>query len=173
MAFIECALWRELQNDLAKGNDRYPKSLSHANTLLQRWTDANGAQRRQNSSRNRSENVSFYQQRNNNQQRNTGQTLAGSDGVTHTHVTCYACGARGHYAPQCPDVSIPNLQGMQDLSFSQEIRNRAILKSWILLDKGSTFNSFCNRLLLANICACDVVRANSNGGQSIILIRET
>ena len=45
----------------------------------------------------------------NNQQRNAGKTLVESDGVTHSHVTC--CGARGHHAPECLDLSIPYFQG--------------------------------------------------------------
>ena len=32
-----------------------------------------------------------------------GGVIAGADGVTHTHVTCFCCEHKGHYADKCPD----------------------------------------------------------------------
>ena len=31
-----------------------------------------------------------------------GEAIAGADGVTHTHVTCFRCEHKGHYANKCP-----------------------------------------------------------------------
>jgi len=33
----------------------------------------------------------------------SGEVIAGTDGVTHTGVTCFRCEHKGHYADKCPD----------------------------------------------------------------------
>jgi len=39
----------------------------------------------------------------------SGKVIAGADGVTHTGVTCFRCGHKGHYADKCPDAPTATL----------------------------------------------------------------
>jgi len=52
----------------------------------------------------------------------------------------YRCGAEGHYAPDCPDVS--NITNLQHFILSQSKDVLVLLKTRIIIDMGSTFNSF-------------------------------
>lgn len=193
IAFLECAdshrysnLWKELRNDLAKGVDRYPTSLAKANTLLRRWTDTKAA----NNNNYRPRNLQLLQDsggrggrgtggrgtggrssggRGNNRVRSThnaGSTIAGTDGETHGGITCHACGADGHYAPECP-----NPTPVSRYIFHQDLQNFTLqqLRRLLLLDTGSTFNSSCTPDLVENIRTCEDgegIRAYTNSGST-------
>jgi len=88
--------------------------------------------------------------------------VKGTDGVFHAEIKCYRCGAEGHYAPECPDVS--NITNLQHFILSQSNTFLALLKTWIIIDTGSTLYSFCNRRLLSGLKGCNGIRAISNGG---------
>ena len=53
---------------------------------------------------------------------------------------------------------------LQHFILSQSKDVLALLKTWIIIDTGSTLNFFCNRRLLSGLRRCNGIRAISNGG---------
>ena len=114
--------------------------------------------------------------------------IPGRDGIVSAHIICYLCRQPGHYASVCPK-STTQFQGIQmQMNFSQRV---AFLDNneWgkfsdddegydpgcqeiqhfmgpdtILINSGSTFNSFNSESLLSDVTSCDGMRAYSNGG---------
>jgi len=148
------------------GNDRYPTSLNSATSLLQKWAENNPSSLPFRPPNRRDDRVQFTQGGGNrigreDRKHGKNKSVKGTDGVFHAGIKYYRCGAEGHYAPECPDVSTTNLQHII-LSQSKEVF--ALLKTWIIIDTGSTLNSFCNRRLLSGLRRCNGIRAISNGG---------
>ena len=100
-----------------------------------------------------------------------GEVIAGADGVTHTHVTCFCCEHKGHYADKCPNgpnatllqteaaaamtllqashtkavVAADNTNPVPDFTFTQlPSRHELIPSSWVRLDSQSTVSVFKN-----------------------------
>ena len=94
-----------------------------------------------------------------------GGVIAGADGVTHTHVTCFRCEHKVHYADKCPNgpnatllqteaaaavrllqashteaiIAADNMNPVSDFTFTQlPSRHELIPSSWVLLDSQST-----------------------------------
>jgi len=103
----------------------------------------------------------------------SGEVIAGADGVTHTGVTCFRCEHKGHYADKCPDG--PNVTLLQaeaaaavtllqashteavvadddntnhedsDFTFTQLPSHHELIPlSWVLLNSQSTVSVFKN-----------------------------
>ena len=175
MAFIENAcmvrfssLWTEMQNGVAMKLDKYPKTLSEAVYLLTHYKGTQTTRRNDNEGpRNQ---YSFIQGtgfqgdpltcQEITDNKNDDGTVKGTDGQTRAHVQCHNCGWKGHYAPKCP---APRQERSMYLNFNQTHLGGLSI-STILIDTGSTFNSFFNRQLLGNIKLCNGIWAYSNGG---------
>ena len=78
----------------------------------------------------------------------------------------------GHYASVCPHTDgRTGYQGFQHVFAQAAITDTNDIldgmlfnENWILIDSGSTFNSFMNPNLLGTITMCEEMRAYSNGG---------
>jgi hypothetical protein len=182
MAFIENActtrysgLWAELQNGVAMKLDKYPKSLSEAVYLLTHYKGTQLSRRNDNGDVDQRSQYSFIQGlgfqgepilcQEITDNKNDDGTVKGTDGQTRAHVQCHNCGWKGHYAPKCP-APRQERGGMYIFlhsSFNQTHLGGLSITT-IIIDTGSTFNSFFNRRLLENIQVCSGIRAYSNGG---------
>jgi len=100
------------------------------------------------------------------------EVITGADGVTHTHVTCFRCEHKGHYANKCPDgpnatllqteaaaavtllqashteaivAGVDDTNPVLEFTFTQlPSRHELILLSWVLLDSQLTVSVFKN-----------------------------
>ena len=89
----------DLENHFSRGNDQYPTNLTSAYSLLvsfkppkrdePRWSP-----RSQEPAVEEEDGITFMQ---------AGGVIAGADCVAHTHVTCFRCEHKGHYAGKCPN----------------------------------------------------------------------
>jgi hypothetical protein len=99
--------------------------------------------------------------------RQADEVIAGADDVTHTHVTCFCCEHKGHYADKCPNgpnvtllqteaaTNVTLLQAshteaiaaddnnanheVSDFTFTQlHSRSELIPSSWVLLNSQAT-----------------------------------
>ena len=110
------------------------------------------------------------------EEKSSGRTLvAGNDGKIH-NVECYNCRSFGHYASQCPEVSMTKNTGVDLLNkgvlFVQPTRadDAIINKDWILLDTCSTDNVCNNKALVSKIRKCEdneSLEIRTNGGSIV------
>ena len=115
----------------------------------------------------------------------TGLTFAqataavpGSDGVTHSHITCFDCQRNGHYASVCPkkQSEVQLLQApASDTNFAAAKPGFSFVQSgpatdiipptWVLLDSQSTASVFKNSHYLTNIRrSAHTLKVLTNGG---------
>jgi hypothetical protein len=92
-------LWADLENQFSGGNDQYPTDLTAAYSLLLNFKPPKRDEPRRNPRSQEpaveeEDGITFMQ---------AGGVIAGADGVTHTHVTCFRCEHKGHYANKSPD----------------------------------------------------------------------
>lgn len=175
MAFIECAdanrykgLWKDLKNSLTLESDNYPKTLASAVHTLTHWKgeDTGGRPPRRGGER---PNVQFHQRPSG--EATPGEPVPGTNGILSAHIKCFKCDTLGHYSTVCPNPRVgTGYQGFQYV-FAQTVEGNAegaladvLNNNWILIDSGSTFNSFMNPGLLGTVTDCDEMRAYSNGG---------
>jgi hypothetical protein len=125
-----------------------------------------------------------------------GEVIAGADGVTHTHVTCFRCEHKGHYANKYPDgpnatllqteaaaamtllqashnkaiIAADNTNPVSDFPFTQlPSRHELIPLSWVLLDSQSTVSVFKNPNFLTYIWRSNSqLKIHTNGGTQIL-----
>ena len=115
MCFLQRAdmnRYGELIEDLKKsghrGRDEYPETIAGAYELLVRTSKQSGhvigrSRRNQRFNQRRNgENYSFAQLGRENVNANDRALVPGNDGNTYQGITCFACGAMGHYAGNCP-----------------------------------------------------------------------
>ena len=183
MAFIEnaCAtrysrLWEDLSNGVAMKLDKYPKTLPEATYLLTHYK-SNAVQRRNNgpNSNNTNSQFSFHQGQGFQGEpilcqeitdnKNSDGTVKGTYAQTRSHVQCHNCGWHGHYAPKCP-APRQNRGAMYQFYYFNfnQVHLGGLPLTVVIINTGSTFNSFFNRRLLANIQVRNGIRAYSNGG---------
>ena len=177
MAFIENAdstrfkdLWRDLKNSLTMKQDHFPTSLAESVHMLTHWKGNTNAGNRRNDNHDRTPNLGFHQRNGGSSMSTASSTtlVPGTDGTTTEHITCFNCGDPGHYASVCPKPRVA-FQGMQlelctPCSFNQDVIKNFLPQNWVLIDSGSSFNSFNDSSLLSDIGSCDEMRAYSNGG---------
>jgi len=186
MAFIEnsctirfSGLWEELSNGVAMKLDKYPRTLSEATYLLTHYKSGAGHRRtnggNSTNQNNQNNQFSFHQGQGFQgepivcqeitENKDADGIVKGTDGQARSHVQCYNCGWHGHYLTKCP-APRQNRGGMYHFycfTFNQ-VHLGGLPLTVIILDTGSTFNSFFNRQLLENIQVCNGIRAYSNGG---------
>jgi len=96
-------LWTNLENQFSRGNDQYHIDLTAAYSLLVDFKPPKREEPRRNARSQEAaveeeDGMTFVQ---------SGEVIAGADGVTHTGVThtgvtCFRCEHKGHYADKCP-----------------------------------------------------------------------
>ena len=185
----------DLANNFSRGVDQYPRDITGAYNLLVNYKPPPGSERRQQ----RNRNAQQQQQQQGNSAARTGanddedagpamtfaqnsRTTPGTDGVLHSHITCFECQTMGHYASACPnsgggdaasgDVQLMQLNTSQstsytsNFSFTQRRTAQAhIPNTWVLLDSQSTVSVFNNPLLVRNIRESgNVLEVVTNGG---------
>jgi len=92
-------LWADLENQFSRGNDQYLIDLTAAYSLLVNFKPPKREEPRRNARSQEAaveeeDGITFVQ---------SGEVIAGADGVTHTGVTCFRCENKGHYADKCPN----------------------------------------------------------------------
>jgi hypothetical protein len=180
-------LWVDLENQYSRGNDQYPNDLTEAYSLLVSYKATRTHETNRSVPSSVATPVSDI----------TGLTFTqaaaivpGTDTITHLHITCYNCQAKGHYASACPSASAVQLlqtdtdtvnnteteQSIDDnvsvdtttheFTFANvDIRYGLIPQSWVLLDSQSTVSVFCNKDFLSNIRQSpQSLKVYTNGG---------
>jgi len=103
--------------------------------------------------------------------------IPGTDGSLYSHIQCFACKRKGHYADMCPKDKAVQLFQVDDpdaeladkeanFTFTSiGAHETPIPRSWVLLDSQSTVSVFCNASLLTWIWPCKVpLIVLTNGG---------
>lgn len=165
-------LLADLENQFARGNNQYPTDLSAAYSMLvgYRAPPAFSTPRRNPAGLPRSADqppvgLTFAQ---------TGSPIAGTDGVSHPEITCYACQHQGHYSNSCPtptavqlfqtEATVTETDAASDFTFAQ-LQHALIPKHWVLLDSQSTVSVFNNPSMLRNIRRAPTpLKVYTNGG---------
>ena len=160
----------DLIEDLKKGvlreRDEYPTTVIAAYELLMRTSEQVGVVQRRTprqSSRFRNGRNNFSFAQSGNQPRT--EPVVGTDGVTHSHITCYNCNNKGHYSGQCPTATGV---GLAQVGFQlTQSETGGIKKSWILLDTCSTHSVSNNPKLVTGVKQCrdeDILTLSTNAG---------
>jgi len=166
-------LRKDLANAFALGDDKYPCDLTTALGILNAYVGPANERERFDRTDQRT-GLQFTQVSN-------AAPVAGINGRLFSDVNCYACGAMGHYAMDCPRAAGTDAaaaagttaagtaaaaasaaaaataargaarQVSFDFSLTQSPRSSLINPNWILLDSESTVCVFCNKDLLTNI----------------------
>jgi len=92
-------LWADLENQFSQGNDQYPINLTAVYSLLVNFKPP----KREEPRRNARSQVAAVEEEDGMTFVQSGEVVAGADGVTHTGVTCFRCEHTGHYAEKCPN----------------------------------------------------------------------
>jgi len=128
----------------------------------------------------------------------SGEVIAGADGVTHTGVTCFRCEHKGHYADKCsngPGATLHQVEAanavmllqashteaivadddnanheVSDFTFTQlPSRHELIPSSWVLLNSQLTVSGFKNPNIRTNIRRSNSqLKVHTNGGTQIL-----
>ena len=108
------------------------------------------------------------------------QVVQGTDGVTHSNISCHKCKKKGHYARQCPEGNNEQVSGVSFLSVAEnhdetkelfgvccvQFRDTAVAGK-TLLDSQSTHSIFQDKRKLTNIRHCGhrgLTMRSSGGG---------
>jgi hypothetical protein len=161
----------DLENQFSRGNNQYPINLTAAYSLLVNFKPP----RRDEPRRNTRSQEAAVEEEDGMTFEQSGEVIAGADGVTHTGITCFRCEHKGHYADKCPDgpnatllqaeaaAAVTLLQAshievivanddntnheVSDFTFTQlPSRHELIPLSWVLLDSQLTVAVFKNRI---------------------------
>ena len=164
------ALQESLYESVFRGRDEFPQTMTNAYDLLQHISgDVTNFQRPQTEKRNgrfkmrgkgfgRFGHLSFAQRG-----QSTSEATPGNDGKVFSHIDCYNCGHKGHYASNCPHKKKITLGHFTLTQKQLELIN----KQWVLLDSCSTVSVFCNRDLVSNVEKCapgKSITVVTNGG---------
>ena len=191
------ALMADLKNLYGRGRDQWPEDLTEAYSMLVDYEAPPSARAQTNPASNTPAPAAAITATDDDPSLTTGMTfaqaappVAGADGTTIAHITCFKCTSKGHYAENCPTKSVTvGTQHVQLLSgpgiaaddddddpdteygctfatVNSRLYNAiAIPKTWLLLDSQSTVSIFCNKGLLSNIRPSDTtLKVFTNGG---------
>ena len=92
-------LLKDLANNYAKGDNKYPLNLDRAIKLLAGYKSLisyDGRNQPRTRSNTRHDRVGF------------AQAVKGTNNKLHPNITCNKCGKKGHYANRCPEINNPN-----------------------------------------------------------------
>jgi hypothetical protein len=193
------ALMADLKNFYGRGRDQWPADLTEAYSMLVDYEPPLSAHAQTNHASNTPAQAAAITGGDDNPLLTTGMTfapaatppVAGADGTTIAHITCFKCTSKGYYAENCPTKSVtvgtqhvqlvsepgiatddnddPDLDTEYGCTFAtvnSHLYNAiAIPKTWLLLDSQSTVSIFCNTGLLNNIRPSDTtLKVFTNGG---------
>lgn len=188
MAFLagaDPARYNSLRSDLAnqqiRGNDQYPKDMTSAYSLLVNYhgptTSRNGHQNLTNNDPKPNPTTTEHPTIPSNigphtfvQSATVSATpniITGTDGATHSGITCFSCNANGHYASSCPSaVSLVQYAvTLTQVTTGEQQSFGSIPKHWILLDSQSSISVFNNPHMLTDIrVSPQHIVVKTNGG---------
>jgi hypothetical protein len=186
-------LWANLENQFSRGNDQYPIGLTAAYNLLVNFQPPKREETRRNA---RSQEAAFEEEDGMTFVQ-SGEVIAGADGVTHTGVTCFRCEHKGLYADKCPGgpkATLLHAEAAATVTLLQAFHTKAIVAdddntnhensdftltqlpsrheliplSWVLLDSQSTVLAFKNPNFLTNIRRSNSqLKVHTNGSTQI------
>jgi len=170
-------LLMDLDNLFSRGANQYPKDLVEAHALLVNYQPPCNPTNKplpektdeDKEGKGGGSDMSFAQ---------LATPVPGTDGSLYSHIQCFACKRKGHYADMCPRDDVVQLfqtddpdakQANEDANFtftSVGVRETPIPQTWVLLDSQSTVSVFCNASLLTRIRPCKVpLVVLTNGGR--------
>jgi len=155
-------LLTDLDNLFSRGADQYPQDLVEAHALLVNYQPPHNPvvkplpekMDKDKEGKGGGSNLTFTQ---------VATPVAGTDRSLYSHIQCFSCKRKGHYADMCPKGEAVQLfqsddhnaeQGTQDTNFtftSIGACETPIPWTWVLLDSQSTVSVFCNASLLTQI----------------------
>ena len=82
-------------------------------------------------------------------------SIASTDGVLHSFISCYGFHGQRHYSDECPGVMTSTVTGTTFTRYVfmlEKATDSGIDPDWILLDSQSTISFFHSLNMLTNIC---------------------
>ena len=163
-------LLKELQNDMMKGNDNYPTTITRAYDLINRYETVNQqASVRRNPVRNG--NPSFrraHQFAQETREAPAGTVFVpGTDGSTLHTMRCYECGQWGHGRRTCPSRPNQTGTGLTQVGVCLTAAHDGINNDWLLLDSCSTVSCMKNEAFVTDVTHRSLdesLRVYTNGG---------
>jgi hypothetical protein len=182
----------DLANQYTRGNNQYPKDITEAYSMLVNYKTPfpikNKEYERPSLVVNKGNNDAISEMTGTALLTANTNTVPGTDGKLHEHITCHVCHIKGHYSPDCPTQTMNT--GTQHLqmgdppaklannsshtteyhltSTQSDDQHVSIPNTWILLDSQSTVSVFNNPFLLSNIRTSQhPLRVATNGDMQI------
>lgn len=165
-------LLKELQNDMMKGNDNYPSTVTRAYDLLNRYETVNRQSTgRRNNTQTGGGGPPFrraHQFTQDTREAPAGTVFTpGTDGSTLHSMRCYECGKWGHGRRNCPSRPAQSGTGLTQVGVCLAATHGGINDDWLLLDSCSTVSCMKNEFFVSKVTQRsldDSLRVHTNGG---------